>query len=93
MSAPILGIDVAKRRIEAALLLGGKIRNKSFKNAQEGFEALTAWLRKLGVESTQACLEATGNYGEEVAIYLPMNPATRSALSILPGSKALPRVS
>lgn len=70
MSAPILGIDVAKRRIEAALLLGGKIRNKSFKNTSEGFEALTTWLRKLGVESTQACLEATGNYGEEVAIYL-----------------------
>jgi transposase len=44
-----LGIDVAKRRIEAALLLEGKIRNKSFKNTSEGFEALTTWLRKLGV--------------------------------------------
>jgi transposase len=81
MSAPILGIDVAKRRIEAALLLGGKIRNKSFKNAQEGFEALTAWLRKLGVECTQACLEATGNYGEEVAIYLHESGHTVSVVN------------
>ena len=70
MSAAILGIDVAKRRIEAALLLGGKIRNKSFKNASEGFEALSVWLRRLGTESTQACLEATGSYGDELALFL-----------------------
>jgi transposase len=70
MSAPILGIDVAKQRLEAALLVEGKIKNKSFKNAPEGFEALVGWLRKLGRERVHACLEATGNYGEDVAIFL-----------------------
>jgi transposase len=70
MSAPILGIDVAKQRLETALLVEGKIKNKSFKNAPEGFEALAGWLRKLGRDSVHACLEATGNYGEDVAIFL-----------------------
>jgi len=45
------------------------------------FEDLTAWLRKLGVESTQACLEATGNYGEEVAIYLHESGHTVSVVN------------
>ncbi len=70
MSAPILGIDVAKQTVEVVLLLDGKVKNKSFKNATEGFEALSLWLKKLGISQVQACLEATGNYGEELAIYL-----------------------
>ncbi len=70
MSAPILGIDIAKQRVEVALLVEGKIKNKSFKNAPDGFEALALWLRKLGIQQVAACLEATGNYGEGLAIYL-----------------------
>jgi transposase len=70
MSAPILGIDIAKQRVEVALLVEGKVKNKSFKNAQDGFEALALWLRKLGIRQVSACLEATGNYGEDLAIYL-----------------------
>lgn len=70
MSEAVLGIDVAKRRVEAALLVEGKIRNKSFKNTPEGFEVLAVWLRKLGAESTRACLEATGSYGDELALFL-----------------------
>ncbi len=70
MSAPILGIDVAKQTVEVVLLLDGKVKNKSFKNATEGFEALSLWLKKLGISQAQAYLEATGNYGEELAIYL-----------------------
>jgi transposase len=70
MSAPILGIDIAKQRMEVALLINGKVKDKSFKNAMEGFEALALWLRKLGISKVQACLEATSNYGEDLAIYL-----------------------
>ena len=70
MSAPVLGIDIAKQRMEVALLVDGKVKNKSFKNTTEGFEALGLWLKKLGISKVQACLEATGNYGEELAIYL-----------------------
>jgi transposase len=70
MSAPILGIDIAKQRVEVALPVEGKVKNKSFKNAPDGFEALALWLRKLGIWQVSACLEATGNYGEDLAIYL-----------------------
>ncbi|NQT02407.1 MAG: IS110 family transposase [Planctomycetes bacterium] len=70
MSAPILGIDIAKQRIEVALLVEGKIKNRSFKNVPDGFESLALWLRKWGIERVAACMEATGNYGEDLAIYL-----------------------
>jgi len=36
----------------------------------EGFETLIIWLEKQGIQKVHACLEATGNYGEDVAIYL-----------------------
>jgi transposase len=70
MSTPILGIDIAKQRVEVALLVEGKVKNRSFKNAPDGFESLSLWLRKWGIERVHACLEATGNYGEDLAIYL-----------------------
>jgi transposase len=70
MSTPVLGIDIAKQSMEIALLVEGKVKNKTFKNTTEGFEALALWLKKLGISQVQACLEATGNYGEELAIYL-----------------------
>jgi len=70
MSAPILGIDIAKQRIEVALLVDGKVKSRSFKNASDGFESLSLWLRKWSIERVAACMEATGNYGEALAIYL-----------------------
>ena len=70
MSTSVLGIDIAEQKIEVALLVTDKVKNKSFKNSPEGFEALALWLRKCGVERVQACLEATGNYGEDLAIFL-----------------------
>ena len=70
MSAPVLGIDITKQWIEVALLVDGKVKNKTFKNTTEGFEVLALWLRKLGIPQVQACLEATGNYGEDLGIYL-----------------------
>jgi transposase len=70
MSGSILGIDIAKQKLDVALLIDGKIKNKSVKNNPEGFEALSLWLRKLGIQKVHACLEATGNYGEALAVYL-----------------------
>lgn len=70
MSGSILGIDIAKQKLDVALLIDGKIKNKSVKNNPEGFEALSLWLRKLGIQKVHACLEATGNYGEDLAVYL-----------------------
>ena len=53
-----------------ALLADGKTKHKTCKNSTEGFETLKVWLEKQGVQKVQACMEATGNYGEELAIYL-----------------------
>jgi transposase len=70
MSSLVLGIDIAKQKMEVAMLVSDKVKNKSFKNSAEGWEALALWLRKLGIEQVRACLEATGNYGEDLAIFL-----------------------
>jgi len=70
MSSSVLGIDIAKQKIEVALLVSDKVKNKSFKNSGDGFEGLAFWLKKLGIERVHACLEATGNYGEDLAIFL-----------------------
>jgi transposase len=70
MSEAVLGIDIAKQKFDAALLVGGRTKHKVCKNSTEGFETLRLWLEKQEVGKAHACLEATGNYGEDLAIYL-----------------------
>ena len=70
MSVMVLGIDIAKQKFDIALLVDGKIKHKTCKNSAEGFESLSLWLEKQGSQKVHACLEATGNYGEDLAIYL-----------------------
>jgi transposase len=70
MTTAVLGIDIAKKKFEASLLREGKFRDKSFNNSEEGFAKLAAWLKKQAVERVHACMEATGTYGEELAIFL-----------------------
>ena len=70
MSVTVLGIDIAKQKLDAALLVDGKTKHKTCQNSAEGFETLMVWLEKQGIQKVHACLEATGNYGEDLAIYL-----------------------
>jgi len=70
MSVTILGIDIAKKKFDVALLLDGKTKHKACKNSVEGFETLMMWLDKQRVQKIHACMEATGSYGEDLAIYL-----------------------
>lgn len=70
MSEAILGIDMAKQKFDVALLVNGKIKHKTLKNNKEGFEMLSQWLQKQGVEHIHACLEATGTYGDNLAAFL-----------------------
>ena len=63
MSVSVLGIDIAKQKFDAALLLDGKTKHKSCKNSVGGFETLIIWLEKQGIQKVHACLEATSNYG------------------------------
>ena len=70
MSVSVFGIDIAKQKFDVALFVDGKTKHKTCKNSLEGFEILTLWLEKQGVKKVHACMEATGSYGEDLAIYL-----------------------
>ena len=69
-TAAWLGIDVSKRKIDVALEWDGGRRAKVFGNDPDGWSKLLSWLRGLGAEDVHACLEATGPYGEGVALAL-----------------------
>jgi transposase len=70
MTKTYLGLDVAKAKVDCALLINGKVKSKVVSNNPEGFENLTVWLVKQGVDQVHACCEATGTYSEAVALYL-----------------------
>ena len=65
-----LGIDIAKKTFNVALLRNDKLRHKKFENSPEGFKQLDSWLVKQGVIEIHACLEATGSYSEGLALHL-----------------------
>jgi transposase len=69
-----LGIDVAKAKLDCALLdpLTDKRKTKDVTNDLKGFKLLAEWLEKHGVAlvDVHAVLEATGVYHEQVALWL-----------------------
>ena len=71
MMKHILGIDVAKAKLDLALKRpNGKFRTKTLENTPQGFAALSAWLGSEGLGELHVCMEATGTYWEAVAEYL-----------------------
>jgi len=71
MTDPALGIDIAKLKFNACLILpSGKLKHKLFPNTGAGFEQLRDWLSKQRVECVHACLEATGTYGDSLSLFL-----------------------
>ena len=69
--SPCLGLDVAKAKVDAALLMeNGKFKTKVFCNSAKGFAQLQAWLAACGAERVHACMEATGAYHEALSTYL-----------------------
>jgi len=71
MTKPTLGIDIAKLKFNVCLINdSGKLKHKVFANNSTGFAQLREWLAKQGIECLHACLEATGTYGEALALFL-----------------------
>jgi transposase len=71
MTEPALGIDISKLKFNVCLInKGGKLKHKLFANTAAGFEQLLDWLSKQSVERVHACMEATGTYGEALALLL-----------------------
>jgi transposase len=84
----ILGIDVAKAKLDIALMLPNeKFRSKVVPNTPEGFAVLAAWLGQHGAGIAHVCMEAAGIYWESAAEFLTeaghavsvVNPAQISA--------------
>ncbi len=65
-----LGIDIAKRKFDVALLVEGKFKTKVFTNDAPGFSALLKWLNTRAACPVHACMEATGSYAEALAYAL-----------------------
>ena len=67
-----IGIDVAKRKFDLALLVDGKIKTKAFDNTEKGRAEMLDWLSKnhSTVENCRLAMEATGQYYEPVALTL-----------------------
>lgn len=66
----ILGIDVSKDKLDLILLNEQGKFHLVITNDLAGFKALDKWLASRHVDQVHACLEATGQYGDEVAEYL-----------------------
>jgi len=68
--ADVLGVDISKTEFDVALLQAGRTQMGRFANDVQGFAKLRRWLKKQGVDTVHACLEATGTYGEALAEFL-----------------------
>lgn len=80
----ILGIDISKAWFDVCLLTDADSRFERFDNDQSGFAALSKWLKpRLLAEPSalRACLEATGRYGDELALWLHKNGHTVSIVN------------
>lgn len=65
-----LGLDIAKAKFDACLLLGPRAHHAQFDNSTPGIASLRAWCKKLGAPAPHTVLEATGRYGERAATEL-----------------------
>ncbi len=69
----ILGLDIGKAKVDAHLLYGDRAAALHLTNDQTGFDELHAWLERHipgGSTGLHACMEATGNYGLDLAVFL-----------------------
>jgi transposase len=65
-----LGIDVSKDSLDVVLINGSQQLHKVFSNHAVGHKHLHNWLVAQHVGQLHICLEATGQYGDEVAEFL-----------------------
>ncbi len=67
----ILGIDIAKEKFDIALYKDKqRIAAGQFANSPAGFKKLRKWLNNKSTGQVWACMEATGRYGDALAMYL-----------------------
>jgi transposase len=71
-AAPVVGVDVSKKKVDVELLVNGKTKSKVIDNSAEGHKFFVDWLVKSKVDlaAVQICMEATGVYYEALALAL-----------------------
>ena len=71
-----LGIDISKLYFDVALMkppVKGQEpmpESAQFENTPEGFKQLTVWLKARRIKQVHAGMEATGRYGDALALWL-----------------------
>jgi transposase len=70
MAQFILGIDIAKDKFDVCLVGPDQTYTGTFSNDPTGFVKLARWLQNRDAEEFHACLEATGRYGDSLALFL-----------------------
>lgn len=70
MTSTTLGIDISKDKLDVALYQDAGYRTATFANTRDGYRRLAGWLKKRKAKGCPVCIEATGRYGEAVAMYL-----------------------
>jgi transposase len=70
MQSITLGIDISKATFDVALYQDDTYQLGHFSNDQAGFKKLLNWLKKRNVSTYHVCMEATGRYGQALALFL-----------------------
>ena len=69
----VIGIDISKLKFDVVLIIGERSKHAVFSNTEAGFQQLLTWLGKQRPDpdcSLHACMEATGNWGLDLADFL-----------------------
>jgi len=88
----VVGIDIAKKKFDVALLMNEKVRHKVFSNSQDEFSELNLWLRKHGVDRAASAWRPRVHTVRS-SPHASTVRVTRSASSIPHGSKGSHKVS
>jgi transposase len=70
MSLTTLGIDISKDKFDVALLVNEGYQTGTFHNSKKGHQSLVNWLKKQQAKGAHVCIEATGRYGDALAMFL-----------------------
>ncbi len=70
MSDTIVGIDISKKDLSIAIIIGSQTYQINVSNDKVGFKKFSKWLKENKVTKIKACMEAMGAYGICFANYL-----------------------
>jgi transposase len=76
------GIDISKLKFDVVYLNHkNKSKHKTFSNDEKGFDEFKEWIKSVGALKAHYCMEATGRYGEALALFLSTNDIKVSVIN------------